>query len=131
MRYIVLFFILFAQLLTAQDLVFTGGFLPETGFTFSLSKKIQFTTKVESFHRVYYGSRLKEPGEYYAVISEEPIYSIQDGVSDLENRFTFVIGKYFTKLNKLEWGLDYRTDKFLMDGFRHTLWIKIGWFINI
>jgi hypothetical protein len=31
---------------------------------------------------------------------------------------------------KLEVSIDYRTDKFIQDGFRHRPWLKIGYFVK-
>lgn len=73
-----------------------------------------------------------DPGEKYITISNEVIYMYQSGEDDLENRLTASLGFYFNDQNKLELGLDYRTDDYLVkDRFRHRLWFKIGFYKSI
>lgn len=74
------------------------------------------------------GLRL-DPGENYLVFSNELIYMVQSNEDDLENRLTGAYGFYFNDKNKLEIGLDYRTDDYLVDDrFRHRLWFKFGYY---
>lgn len=74
------------------------------------------------------GLRL-DPGENYLVFSNELIYMVQSNEDDLENRLTGAYGFYFDDKNKLEIGLDYRTDDYLVDDrFRHRLWFKFGYY---
>ncbi|WP_425635859.1 DUF2490 domain-containing protein [Algoriphagus yeomjeoni] len=75
------------------------------------------------------GSSL-DPGEHYLLLSNEPIFSLQGGEFEIENRLVFSIGKLITSSQKLEWGLDYRTDKFIEEGFRTRLWAKVGYFYS-
>ncbi|KPQ14590.1 MAG: protein of unknown function DUF2490 [Algoriphagus marincola HL-49] len=71
-----------------------------------------------------------DPGEYYLVLSNEPIFSFQGGEFDIENRLATTIGKLISKKQKLEYSVDYRTDGYFQDGFRTRLWAKIGYFLN-
>lgn len=73
-----------------------------------------------------------DPGEQYLIVSNELIYMYQNGEDDLENRFAASLGFYFDDKNKLEVGLDYRTDDYLVeDRFRHRLWFKFGYYKSL
>lgn len=70
-----------------------------------------------------------DAGENYLAISNELIYMIQSSEDDLENRLAAAYGFYFDDKNKLEIGLDYRTDDYLVDDqFRHRIWFKFGYY---
>jgi hypothetical protein len=71
-----------------------------------------------------------EPRENYLVISNEPIFSVQSGDFEIENRLVTTFGRLLSEDQKLELSIDYRTDKFIQDGFRHRLWLKIGYFVK-
>jgi hypothetical protein len=71
-----------------------------------------------------------DPGEFYFLSSAESILSHQGGNFEIENRLVGSVGKFFGKKEKLEWGLDYRTDGYLQEGFRTRLWAKISYFYN-
>jgi hypothetical protein len=72
-----------------------------------------------------------DPGEYYLIASNEPIFGYQADSYNIENRLVCSLGYNFTKNQKLEAGLDYRADNFLDGGLRQRLWLKVGWFVNI
>lgn len=69
-------------------------------------------------------------GEYYLVLSEEPIFSLKGGEFEIENRTVAALGKLFNSNEKLEWAVDYRTDGFIQEGFRTRLWAKISYYYN-
>lgn len=71
-----------------------------------------------------------EPGENYLVISNEPIFSVQSGDFEIENRFVATLGRLLSADEKLEVSIDYRTDKFIQEGFRQRLWLKVGYFFT-
>jgi hypothetical protein len=71
-----------------------------------------------------------DPGEYYVVVSEEPIFSVKGGQFEIENRTAVALGKLFTSREKLEWAIDYRTDGYIQEGFRTRLWGKISYYYN-
>lgn len=72
-----------------------------------------------------------DPGEFYLLLSDELIYSYQEGESEIENRLAGSLGHYFSKKAKLEAGLDYRTDRYIAEGFRQRLWLKVGAYVSI
>lgn len=69
-------------------------------------------------------------GEYYLVLSEEPIFSLKGGEFEIENRTAIALGKLYNSNEKLEWAVDYRTDGFVQEGFRTRLWAKISYYYN-
>lgn len=72
-----------------------------------------------------------DAGEFYLVLSDEPIYGFQEGASSLENRLVGSLGYYFSKKQKVEAGIDHRIDRFLKSGSRQRIWLKVGWYVNI
>ncbi len=72
-----------------------------------------------------------DPGEFYLLLSDELIYAYQGGDSELENRLVGSLGRYFSKRAKLEAGLDYRTDRYIAEGFRTRLWFKVGGYFSL
>ena len=71
-----------------------------------------------------------DPGEFYLLASEEPIFSTKGGLFEIENRIAVALGKLYTSREKLEWAIDYRTDGYIQEGFRTRLWAKISYFYN-
>lgn len=71
-----------------------------------------------------------EPRENYLVVSNEPIFSHQSGDFEIENRFVLTVGRLLSADQKFEVSVDYRTDKYIQDGFRHRLWLKLGYFVS-
>jgi len=69
--------------------------------------------------------------EPYLAISDEALFSLQSGSTGFENRLVIAIGYYFENNNKMEVGIDYRTDKFFTEDFRQRTWLKIGYSINL
>ncbi|MCA1751407.1 MAG: DUF2490 domain-containing protein, partial [Flavobacteriales bacterium] len=72
-----------------------------------------------------------DPGEWYFITSNEPIFGVRGGTFSIENRLMGSLGHYFSNRQKLEGGIDYRTDSFLDGGLRQRFWFKVGWFVNI
>ena len=44
--------------------------------------------------------------------------------------FGLGIGRLMSPDEKFEVSVDYRTDKFIQEGFRHRLWLKLGYFLR-
>lgn len=70
-----------------------------------------------------------EPGEWYLLLSEEIIASLDDSPMRLENRFVTSIGILIADGSKIESGIDYRLDRFLESAGRSRWWWKTGWFL--
>ncbi|TDQ18549.1 uncharacterized protein DUF2490 [Algoriphagus boseongensis] len=71
-----------------------------------------------------------DPGEFYFLGSAESIFSQKGGDFEIENRLVTSLGKFFSRKERMEWGIDYRTDGYIQDGFRTRLWAKISYFYN-
>ena len=72
-----------------------------------------------------------DPGEFYLLLSDEVIYGYQEDSGEIENRLVGSLGHYFSKQAKLEAGLDYRTDRYIAEGFRTRLWFKVGGYFSL
>jgi hypothetical protein len=72
-----------------------------------------------------------DPNEWYLKMSDEPIIGFEKGKTSLENRLAGAFGYHINDHHKIESGLDYRTDRWLADGFRHRLWYKISYYVNL
>jgi hypothetical protein len=100
--------------------------------TLERSESFIFRTRYRAALEIPLNGDKIDPKEFYVVISEEPIYSINSKLTnELENRFVVTLGHFFSNGNKLEMSLDHRTDRFFDDGVRQRIWLKIGWFVNI
>ena len=71
------------------------------------------------------------PGEYYLILSDEPVFSTQGGETDLENRIGGNLGYSIRDGSKVELGIDYRTDRLLETHVRQRFWITMGWYISL
>ncbi|MCA1762162.1 MAG: DUF2490 domain-containing protein [Cryomorphaceae bacterium] len=98
-------------------------FLPTASPEFRVRYRIAFDIPLE-------GQKVDD-GEYYFVASNEAIFGTQSGELKIENRLVGSLGYYFGKKQKLEAGIDYRTDDFLDGGLRQRIWLKAGWYVNI
>lgn len=59
--------------------------------------------------------------------SIETLYMIQSQADDFENRVNLALGFYLNAVNQLEIGFDWRTDDYLVSGFRNRLWLKASY----
>ena len=71
-----------------------------------------------------------DPGESYLLMQGESILGLNSIESDIENRLAFSFGRYWSKKEKFEMGIDYRTDGYLTNGFRTRLWPKVSYYYN-
>jgi hypothetical protein len=102
-----------------------------TDQTFYKAEKTQYRLRYRLSAEIALQGQQVDPGEVYLIVSNEFLYEIQDGEDDLENRLELALGRYFSKKQKLEVGLDYRTDQYLREGHRQRLWFTLGWFMQI
>jgi len=118
-----------------------GYIQPRTGFrlghrlradqTFSPTESPEFRLRYRIAFDIPLEGQKVDPGEYYFIASDEPIFGIQGGTLKIENRLVGSLGYYFGPKQKLEAGIDYRTDDFLDGGLRQRIWLKVGWYANI
>lgn len=101
-----------------------------TDQTFTKGDPVEMRLRYRVATEIPLSGRTLDPGEHYLVLSEEPIFSLQGGEFEIENRLAFSLGKLISSSQKLEWGLDFRTDKYIQEGFRTRLWVKVGYFYS-
>ncbi|MEB2781015.1 DUF2490 domain-containing protein [Algoriphagus sp. C2-6-M1] len=101
-----------------------------TDQTFTTGESVEIRLRYRMATEIPLAGSTLDPGEHYLVLSNEPILSLQEGEFEIENRLVFSLGKLLTSSQKLEWSIDYRTDKFIQEGFRTRLWAKIGYFYS-
>ncbi|MFY0608543.1 MAG: DUF2490 domain-containing protein [Cyclobacteriaceae bacterium] len=65
----------------------------------------------------------------YLLLSNEPIYALEGGISTYENRLVIAFGLKLPNGSKLQVGPDYRIDARFSEPIRTRLWWKAGWFI--
>lgn len=100
------------------DQTFTKGEAVELRFRYRLSSEIALQ-----------GEEV-DVGEFYLNSSAESIFSLQDSDFEIENRIALALGKLLDPGEKIEWGIDYRTDGYVQNGFRTRLWAKISYYLN-
>ena len=101
-----------------------------TDQTFTKGEPLEIRLRYRLATEIPLSGSMLDPGEHYLVLSNEPIFSLQGGEFEIENRLVFSLGKLITSSQKLEWSIDYRTDKFIQEGFRTRLWAKVGYFVS-
>jgi hypothetical protein len=100
--------------------------------TFFKEESLLFRARYRIKGQIPLQGRELDPGENYLTVSNELIYMIQSSEDDLENRLTAAYGFYIDDKNKIEVGLDYRTDDYLVkDRFRQRLWFKFGYYKSL
>lgn len=101
-----------------------------TDQTFTSGEDVELRLRYRLAAEIPLSGATLEPRENYLVVSNEPIFSVQSGEFEIENRFVLTFGRLLTKDQKLEVSVDYRSDKFIQDGFRQRLWWKVGYFVS-
>lgn len=101
-----------------------------TDQTFTKNDDVEFRIRYRFTLEIPLDGAEIDPKEYYMVISNEPILSYKGDEFEIENRAIVALGKVFNINEKLEWGIDYRTDGFIQEGFRTRLWAKISYYYN-
>ena len=71
-----------------------------------------------------------DPGELYLRINNEYLNSVQGGEYDLEIRLVPLLGYEINNRFKVESGLDYRVNSFLVSKTRHSYWMTINFFVE-
>jgi hypothetical protein len=101
-----------------------------TDQTFTKDDPVELRVRYRISTEIPLSGTTLDPGEHYLILSDEPIISFQGGEFEIENRLVFSFGRLITSSQKLEWSLDFRTDKYIQDGFRTRLWAKVGYFFS-
>jgi hypothetical protein len=72
-----------------------------------------------------------DPGENYAILSNEVIGDYFVNAIDFENRLVAGVGWYFENKNKFETSIDYRIDPLITVPSRQRIWLKFSFYWNI
>lgn len=99
-----------------------------TDQTFYTSDVVKWRARYRLSAEIPLEGQSLDDNEYYLILSGEPVYSLQDGVSDIESRVTASLGYFINSTNKLETGFDYRLEKLPGNSVRQNLWLKLGWY---
>ena len=102
-----------------------------TDQTYHPSEAVELRARYRLSVEIPLAGQSLDPGEFYLLLSGEVIYGYQGGNSEIENRLVGSLGHYFSKQAKLEAGLDYRTDRYIAEGFRTRLWFKVGGYFSL
>ncbi|SHN15482.1 Protein of unknown function [Cyclobacterium lianum] len=107
------------------------GHRVRTDQTFAPGEPIEYRLRYRISFEIPIEGQSLDPGEFFLVFSDEPIYSLQSGESGLENRLVAALGHYSKGKQKFQAGIDYRTDRFFEDDFRQRTWFKFGWYLSL
>ncbi len=110
---------------------FRLGHRLRTDQTFYPSETLEWRLRYRLSAEISLEGQSLDAGEFYLLLSGEPIFSWQNSVSDLETRLKTSLGYLINNSNKVEAGLDYRLDRWLENSVRQRLWVKVGWFYSI
>jgi len=77
------------------------------------------------------GGQVINDNELYLKINNEYLNDWQDNIYDFEIRVAPFIGYNLTDKNKIEFGVDYRLNKFLQGTPRHTVFFCINWYLKL
>jgi hypothetical protein len=69
--------------------------------------------------------------EFYLKSTLEPLWIVQGNQQEIELRVGLFFGYLFTNLNKLEAGLDYRSDNYIQDIRSHFFLLRIAYYLSI
>lgn len=86
-----------------------------------------FRFRYRAMAKFKFKDKALSPGDQYIMTSIETLYMIQSHNDDFENRVNLALGFYFNAVNQLEIGFDWRTDDYLVSGFRNRLWLKASY----
>ncbi|MDN3690757.1 DUF2490 domain-containing protein [Cyclobacterium jeungdonense] len=99
--------------------------------TFAVNEAIEYRLRYRLSFEIPLEGQSLDPGEVYLVVSDEPIFSYQDGETGFENRFAAALGHLSLQKQKFQAGIDYRTDRFFNADLRQRIWFKFGWYLTL
>ena len=77
------------------------------------------------------GGQVINSQEFYLKINHEYLHNLQDSKYDLEVRLSPFVGYNLTDKNKIELGIDYRIDRFLLASTRQTIFLCVNWYMKL
>lgn len=96
--------------------------------TFAEDDDSEFRLRYRISSQIPFSGQSVDPKEFYLKLSNEYLNSWQGGDYDFEIRVVPFVGYQFSDTKKLEWGIDYRIDSFLVDSSRNRFWVGINWY---
>jgi hypothetical protein len=102
-----------------------------TDQTFSSVESPEFRLRYRISSEIPLNGESVDPGEFYVRINNEYLNSLQAATYDLEVRLVSLIGYDISDKFKVESGLDYRVNSFLLNRTRHSYWMAINFFIDL
>ncbi len=99
--------------------------------TFSSGQATEFRLRYRLASEIPLNGEAADPREFYLKISNEYLNGVEGKAYDLEIRLVPLLGYIFTPAHKIEIGLDYRVNSFLVRQGDHDFWTSINWYIEI
>jgi hypothetical protein len=72
-----------------------------------------------------------DPKEFYLKVGNEYIVAFESGYRDIEIRLIPAAGYVFNPWNRIEAGIDYRFNEFLLSPSDHDFWFSLTWYASI
>lgn len=96
-----------------------------------------FSNTTSSFYRFRYRITAQKPlngekidiKEFYLKLGNEYVWNITS--ENIELRFSLYLGYRINENNKLEIGLEHRTNNLLVKLNKHRFWFRTSWYINL
>lgn len=102
-----------------------------TDQTFSESEVPDFRLRYRITSEIPLNGESVDPGEFYLKLNNEYVNSLQARVYDLEIRLIPLLGYDVTDDLKIEMGLDYRVNSFVVNNTRHSYWMTFNVFVDL
>lgn len=102
-----------------------------TDQTFSSVEAPEFRLRYRISSEIPLNGESVDPGEFYVRFNNEYLNSLQAATYDLEVRVVSLIGYDISDKLKVESGLDYRVNSFLLNRTRHSYWMAVNFFIDL
>lgn len=99
--------------------------------TFSEGEDTEFRFRYRLTGEIPLNGEAADPGESYLKVSNEFLPSFQNSESEVELRFSPVVGYIISDHSKLEYGFNYRGSPLFESSTESDFWISISWFVKI
>jgi hypothetical protein len=99
--------------------------------TFSAQQPGVFRLRYRLASEIPLNGESADPREFYFKLSNEYLNSLESQEYDLEIRLVPLLGYIFSPAHKIEIGLDYRVNTFLIGQGHHDFWTSVNWFIEM
>jgi hypothetical protein len=99
--------------------------------TYYQSEKAKLRGRYRISLELPFEGRSIDAGEYYMILSTEPIFSVQDNESEWEDRLVSLIGHLFRGDTRIEAGIDYRISNITGNDTGQVFWMTVGCYWNL